>query len=107
MYVRDAVEEYLQQLTADQLEVVRGTDLAIIQHVAEMTEWCLDYRLLPERETNGVLRGSWWWWLDEIALGEYPLSCCQTTCVMRPRSTAARAEPERGRLHGIDEDQPG
>lgn len=73
VYVRDAVEEYLQQLTSDQLETVRGADIAIVQHVAEMTEWCLDYKLLPERETNGVPRGSWWWWLDEIAAGTYPL----------------------------------
>lgn len=77
LFHRDAIHDELHKLSPEQVEIVRGTDLAMIEHAPEIAEWCdIDGRW-GEREDCAaewnITHDKWWWWLDEIAAGTYPL----------------------------------
>lgn len=77
LFHRSAIYDKLPELSAEQEELVRGADVAMIEHAPEIAEWCeVDLRWAEReryRERWHITRDQWWWWLDEIAAGTYPL----------------------------------
>lgn len=75
VYDRDYLHDHWDQLTEEQRQLVTGADIEIIKRVREVNEWCVYDDRWQERKKlrPRPALGRWWWYLDRIAAGLYPV----------------------------------
>jgi len=73
LYHRDVLEDNIERLSDEQRAVLEATDRVVIEHASEIAEWCEADGRWRERARERISKERWWWWLDLIANGTYPV----------------------------------